>query len=262
MLVTSFRLDERAIMFGRTGKWPDDSSVGTEPKVKKPLTTPSNSLDLNSGGQRLDSKSPTYALLSGESLRSLSPAEQVRHQTNFLFLLSLCSYLFFVVPAINTAFRWSISCTLDRFLLKRKSIINCSIWDLQVAHQLLNGRPTVKGLRRQFSLDQGSNSQAAASRPTFRKAPSLEEASETMTSPSEKLNPKLIGSSSEANVKASSAGSGFEVSQLDTSTDSTNKIKTSPRPQKPFTASKAALSVVEESPVLHRKLESGASNVR
>ena len=131
-----------------------------------------------------------------------------------------------------------------------------------MAHQLLNGRPTVKGLRRQFSLDQGSNSQAAASRPTFRKAPSLEEATETLTSPTEKLNPKLMGSSSEANVKASSTAVAFEVSQLDTSTDAINKIKTSPRPQKPFNSSKAALSVVEESPVLHRKLESGASSVR
>lgn len=29
--------------------------------------------------------------------------------------------------------------------------------DTQVAHQLLNGRPAIRGLRRQFSLDQGSN---------------------------------------------------------------------------------------------------------
>jgi len=47
-----------------------------------------------------------------------------------------------------------------------------------VAHQLLNGRPAARGLRRQFSLDQGSNyyiPPVYRNRDTFRKTPSLEE---------------------------------------------------------------------------------------
>ena len=47
-----------------------------------------------------------------------------------------------------------------------------------MAHQLLNGRPAARGLRRQFSLDQGSNyyiPPVTRNRDTFRKTPSLEE---------------------------------------------------------------------------------------
>ena len=118
MLVPSFRLDERAIMYGRTGKWPDDNSVGTEPKAKKPLTTPSNSLDLNAGGQRIDSKSPTYALLSGESLRSLSPAEQVRHCRKTFSVFSHCAIPIFLplCKKYSVPFKYQ----LDRFHLRTK----------------------------------------------------------------------------------------------------------------------------------------------
>ena len=82
-----FRLDEKAILYGRTGKMPGDE---LEPKVsKKPLTTPSNSLDLNSS-QRLEPPKTTqsYAILSGESLRSLSPAEQVKTIFTILYFYS------------------------------------------------------------------------------------------------------------------------------------------------------------------------------
>ncbi|CAG7785472.1 unnamed protein product [Allacma fusca] len=202
-LEESHGLDEKAILFGRTGKMPGDEP---EPKVKKPLTTPSNSLDLNVSGARLEPKpTPSYALLTGESLRSLSPAEQV-------------------------------------------------------AHQLLNGRPTAKGLRRQFSLDQGGNSHAPLSRSAFRKAPSLEEGTEIISSPAEKLSGLLTGSNSEANVK-SCLSTTFDFPSADNNSDAINKLKASPRPLKPLTITKGALSIVEESPVMTRKQETIKTSV-
>ena len=70
-------LDEKSIMFGRTGIWPDTSNIaGNE------FADPSGSTTnlVTSSQQRINTKpTPKYGLLSGngETLRSLSPAEQV-----------------------------------------------------------------------------------------------------------------------------------------------------------------------------------------
>lgn len=72
---------------------------------------------------------------------------------------------------------------------------------MQVAHQLLNGRPTTKGLRRQLSLDHKVMPVVlrAAHKATIRRAPSLEENLESTSS----LNIPLITTTSRSESQSS-----------------------------------------------------------
>lgn len=73
--------------------------------------------------------------------------------------------------------------------------------NFQVAHQLLNGRPTTKGLRRQLSLDHKVMPVVlrAAHKATIRRAPSLEENLESTSS----LNIPLITTTSRSESQSS-----------------------------------------------------------
>ena len=106
----------------------------------------------------------------------------------------------------------------------------------QVAHQLLNGKPTARGLRRQFSLDQGSIVTPLVSKATFRKAPSLEETSEY--------------------IQSSSCGGSIDRGESDTYTSLLTK---SPNPNIPIEAPKDTNSSNPTTPNLTPHSDGNAS---
>ncbi|CAL8095033.1 unnamed protein product [Orchesella dallaii] len=132
-------LDENSIIYGRTGimpgSEPTSSPVPLENKISESIQVEATTSIVATANTSSSTKhlappkvSSSFGIMSGENMRSLSPAEQV-------------------------------------------------------AHQLLNGRPTTKGLRRQLSLDHKVMPVVlrAAHKATVRRAPSLEENLENAT---------------------------------------------------------------------------------
>lgn len=129
-----------------------------------------------------------------------------------------------------------------------------------MAHQLLNGRPTSRGLRRQFSLDQGSNYYVTpvSSKSVICKMPSDEFVGEhlvTITPAHVSEKPSSCSTDSQLHqaksldsATPSTSGGGTDVDNNEqTATNSNNKIcRLSPRSIKPFIKS-SSLPVVDES---------------
>lgn len=142
----------------------------------------------------------------------------------------------------------------------------------QVAHQLLNGRPAIRGLRRQFSLDQGSNyyvnpaqSKAAISRMPYSEETFGTAAGEhfvTITpaqvTPEKSSNPIVAAvavadthlhqakSLDSATPSTSNASSSTLADNNDLSSPSSKLSRLSPRSIKTFVKS-SSLPVVDES---------------
>ncbi|ODM99902.1 Guanylyl cyclase GC-E [Orchesella cincta] len=201
----SHGLDERLIIYGRTGKYPSEDD---QLKVTRALFRERRSSSHEITSHRLDPLGKpggaSYALIQGESIRCLSPSEQV-------------------------------------------------------AHQLLNGRPTSRGLRRQFSLDQGSNYYVppnSSNKSIFCKAPSMDDSfgEHFVTITPAQVSTEKASSSVDSQLhQAKSLDSATPSSSEplpdnnETSASTSNKFcRLSPRSIKPFIKS-SSLPVVDES---------------
>lgn len=110
----------------------------------------------------------------------------------------------------------------------------CMLSLSQVAHQLLNGRPAIRGLRRQFSLDQGSNYYVnpAPSKPAISKMPYSEEIFGTaggehfVTITPAQVTPEKSSSSIVAAAAAADAHL-HQAKSLDSATPSTSNASSS-----------------------------------